>query len=84
MSLVQSDVAMLNSEHSGSHSSHQAMSREQESVDFEPTYNYLQGRNDSRQLELNRIFVVVMDYDPHSLCITGRPDLELSVQSGKS
>lgn len=32
--------------------------------------------------EFNRLFVVVMDYDPHSLCITGQPDLELSVQSG--
>jgi hypothetical protein len=31
---------------------------------------------------LYRAFLVVMDYDPQSLCITGQPDLELSVQSG--
>ena len=30
----------------------------------------------------NRVFVVVMDYDPQSLCITGHPELELSVLSG--
>lgn len=29
-----------------------------------------------------RLFVVVMDYDPQSLCITGKPQLELPVQSG--
>lgn len=32
--------------------------------------------------EQHRIFLVVMDYDPQSLCITGQPGLELSVQSG--
>lgn len=32
--------------------------------------------------ELHRVFLVVMDYDPQSLCITGKPELELSVQSG--
>ncbi len=31
----------------------------------------------------DRIFVVVMDYDPQSLCITGQPELELPVRSGK-
>lgn len=32
--------------------------------------------------DLMRMFVVVMDYDPQSLCITGKPELELSLQSG--
>ena len=31
----------------------------------------------------NRVFVVVMDYDPQSLCITGQPELELLVHSGR-
>lgn len=35
------------------------------------------------QPELCRVFLVVMDYDPQSLCITGMPDLELEVQSGE-
>lgn len=35
-------------------------------------------------LEIRRLFVVVMDYDPQSLCITGQPELELFVQSGKA
>lgn len=56
---------------------HRATSREvlqcyeQEHTDFEQP-----------QPELCRAFLVVMDYDPQSLCITGQPDLELSVQSG--
>ena len=29
-----------------------------------------------------RLFVAVMDYDPASLCTTGRPDLELPLQTG--
>lgn len=29
-----------------------------------------------------RVFVAVMDYDPTSLCTTGRPDLELTLQTG--
>lgn len=45
---------------------------EQDFIDFEPP-----------QPELCRVFLVVMDYDPHSLCITGTPDLELAVQSGE-
>lgn len=48
----------------------------QEYTDFQPPTQ--EGAN----FELCRIFVVVMDYDPQSLCITGRPDLELQVQSG--
>lgn len=31
-----------------------------------------------------RVFVAVMDYDPNSLCTTGRPELELCVHIGKS
>ena len=33
--------------------------------------------------ELPRVFVAVMDYDPNSLCTTGRPDLELTVHTGQ-
>lgn len=51
--------------------------QEQEVTDFEQ----VQVSTES-VTELNRIFVVVMDYDPHSLCITGQPELELTVQSG--
>lgn len=29
-----------------------------------------------------RLFLVVMDYDPQSLCTTGQPDLELCVTTG--
>ena len=29
-----------------------------------------------------RLFLVVMDYDPHSLCTSGRPDLELTLPTG--
>lgn len=32
--------------------------------------------------ELPRVFVAVMDYDPNSLCTTGRPELELTVHTG--
>lgn len=42
----------------------------------------LQHHDQSSPPELYRVFLVVMDYDPRSLCITGRPDLELAVQSG--
>lgn len=31
-----------------------------------------------------RVFVVVMDYDPQSLCITGQPELELHLQAGEN
>ena len=34
--------------------------------------------------ELPRVFVAVMDYDPNSLCTTGRPELELTVHTGQS
>ena len=44
---------------------------------------YTMQRQDGKNIHHNRLFVVVMDYDPQSLCITGRPELELSVQSGK-
>lgn len=40
-------------------------------------------RQDGKNSPHNRLFVVVMDYDPQSLCITGHPELELPVQSGK-
>lgn len=33
--------------------------------------------------DVPRVFVAVMDYDPNSLCTTGRPDLELAVNTGK-
>lgn len=33
--------------------------------------------------ELPRVFVAVMDYDPNSLCTTGRPELELTVHTGQ-
>ena len=42
-----------------------------EHFDFEPL-----------QSHVHRAFLVVMDYDPESLCITGQPELELSVLSG--
>ena len=51
---------------------------QEEYVDFQPTQKFKEGINH----KLCRIFVVVMDYDPQSLCITGHPDLELQVQSG--
>ena len=34
--------------------------------------------------ELLRFFVVVMDYDPLSLCITGHPEQELTLSSGNN
>jgi len=34
--------------------------------------------------ELLRFFVVVMDYDPSSLCTTGHPEQELTLPSGSS
>ncbi len=33
--------------------------------------------------DLVRFFVVVMDYDPQALCITGHPECELALQSGR-
>lgn len=48
----------------------QAQVVEKDAIDFEQT------------LAL-KLFLVVMDYDPQSLCITGQPELELSVQSGR-
>lgn len=58
--------------------------QEQEVTDFEQVQVSTETRKMSNTsvTELNRIFVVVMDYDPHSLCITGQPELELTVQSG--
>ena len=44
---------------------------EKDAIDFEQAHLAL------------RLFLVVMDYDPQSLCITGQPELELSVQSGR-
>ena len=34
--------------------------------------------------EFPRVFVAVMDYDPNSLCTTGRPELELAVHTGQA
>lgn len=59
---------------------------EQEVIDFEQD-KYLTAVSSSKlklPLEIRRLFVVVMDYDPQSLCITGQPELELFVQSGKA
>ena len=39
-------------------------------------------QNTGPSSELLRLFVVVMDYDPLSLCITGQPERELTLQSG--
>ena len=36
----------------------------------------------SEVCEDTRVFVAVMDYDPTSLCTTGRPDLEIFLQTG--
>lgn len=44
---------------------------EKDDIDFKQTHFAL------------KLFLVVMDYDPQSLCITGQPELELSVQSGR-
>ena len=33
--------------------------------------------------QLPRVFVAVMDYDPNSLCTTGKPDLELCIHTGE-
>ena len=45
-----------------------------------------EGENSSNRVleEFPRVFVAVMDYDPNSLCTTGRPDLELTVHTGQS
>ena len=51
-----------------------------------PTACY-SGKNDLHKLngavELPRIFVAVMDYDPNSLCTTGRPEMELHFHIGE-
>ena len=60
-----------------------------ESTDFESSPVFTSETPNSHNLEsssldiLCRVFVVVMDYDPQSLCITGQPELELSLLSGK-
>ena len=51
-------------------------------LNYAPSQLLPHGSNFDPPPELHRIFLVVMDYDPQSLCITGQPDLELSVQSG--
>ena len=54
----------------------------QECIDYEVLSDDLQKMKQLNDSAL-RVFLVVMDYDPLSLCITGQPDLELSVLSGK-
>lgn len=58
-----------------------------------PTYNHLSQRStaspftveeESRNVsEAHRVFVAVMDYEPNSLCTTGRPEMELCFHTGK-
>lgn len=47
-----------------------------------PELEYTDFERELYQKNSSRVFVAVMDYDPHSLCKTGQPQLELPLQSG--
>ncbi len=58
---------------------HHKSSEGEESIDFGMP---IPKNHKSQKGDLLRVFMVVMDYDPQSLCITGHPELELYLLSG--